>query len=107
MNSSDLPEKVNRLNQVFAKQANPEDAETKELLSSLSDVITKTVAHMSDNKKQPFSFTQSEKDMLCNSILIAIQKTSARDHAEVFKHLAPEIVNSIEQIMTMLPAPET
>lgn len=106
-NQPDIPEQINRLNQVLAEQVNPEDTDTKELLNGITDIITKTVEHMNYNKKQSFSFTQDERNMLCNTILNAIQKTSAREHTETFKHLAPELVNSIEQIITMLPVPET
>lgn len=104
--TSDIPEKINQLSQVLAKQGNPEDADTKELLNGINDIVAQAVELMSDSKKPAFSFTQDEKDMLYNTMLNAIQKTSARKHAEIFVYLVPELIKSIEQVMTMLPSPE-
>ncbi|WP_257266301.1 hypothetical protein [Endozoicomonas sp. ONNA2] len=104
--TSDIPEKINQLSQVLEQQGNPKDADTQELLNGINDIITRTVDLMSDDKKPSFSFTQDERDMLCNTMLNAILKTSANTHAEIFHHLVPELVKSIEQVMTMLPSPE-
>ena len=101
-NQPGLPDQKNR-----SDQTSPGDVDKEKLLQGITDLITETVELMNDNKKPSFSFTQHEKEMISNIMLDAIRKRAEKEHIEKFESLVPEIVNSIEQIMTMLPALKT